>query len=261
MPRHRRALLALALIPALAAAAFLFAQRGETDERASGLDREAVGEIVRDYILKNPEILLEAQQELAKRENDRVESRRAAALRQYKDVLETTDKHAVLGNPRGDVTLVEFFDYNCSFCRKAAKDLDALIAADPNLRVVLMEWPVIRQESLGAAQVSVAVSRTAPDKFRVFHERLFAGDSIATKGRALAVAKDLGLDQKAIEAAAAGPDVEATLLEVRALADGLGIEATPTYVIGDSVMPNTRTVVDDLQTRIAAVRQCGKASC
>jgi len=113
---------------------------------------------------------------------------------------------------------------------------------------------VIREESVGAAQVSIALNQIAPEKFRAFHDKMLGGQSLATKDRALAVAAKLA-------AAMNTPEVEKTLSESKELADDLGVEATPTYVIGDAVVPNTRSVVDDLTGRIAALRKCGKATC
>ncbi|HVI29011.1 DsbA family protein [Hansschlegelia sp.] len=243
------ALAATLALAALPAAAF---DAGQKDE---------IGAIVRDYLLQHPEVLLDAQRELQRRQEAKLEEQRKGALRDYVAKIDASKLHAVLGDPKGDVTLVEFFDYNCGYCRRAIRDIDALLAADPKLRIVLMELPVIRQESLGAAQVSVAVSRTAPEKFRAFHEKLLSGQSLATKKTALAAAKEVGLDPAKIEAAMNGAEVRATLLESKELADELGVEATPTFVIGDAVVPNTTSVVDDLQGRIAALRTCGKSVC
>ncbi|MBB3972422.1 DsbA family protein [Hansschlegelia beijingensis] len=224
-------------------------------------EKEEIGAVVREYLLQHPEVLLDAQRELQRRQEARLDEQRKGALKNYVAKIDASKLHAVMGDPKGDVTLVEFFDYNCGYCRRALRDLDALIAADPKLRIVLMELPVIRQESLGAAQVSLAVSHAAPDKFRAFHEKLLGGQSLATKSRALAVAKEVGLDPAKIEAAMNGPEVRKALLESKELADELGVEATPTFVIGDAVVPNTSSVVDDLQGRIAALRTCGKSVC
>ncbi|GLK69094.1 DsbA family protein [Hansschlegelia plantiphila] len=224
-------------------------------------EKDEIGKIVREYLIQHPEVLYEAQKEWNRRQEAKVEEKRGAALSTYLGTIDGSKLHAVLGNPKGDVTLVEFFDYNCGYCRHATKDIDALISADPKLRIVLIELPVIRQESLGAAQVSIAVNRAAHDKFAEFHAKLLSGQSLATKARALAVAKEVGVDQKAVEEALGGPEVEKTLLESKTLADDLGVEATPTFVVGDAVVPNTTSVVGDLQGRIAAIRACGKAVC
>ena len=224
-------------------------------------EKTEIGKIVREYLIQNPEVLYEAQQEWSRRQQAALAVKRETTLKTYVQTIDKSNYHPVIGNPKGDVTLVEFFDYNCGFCRRAIKDIDALVKADPKLRVVLIELPVIREESVGAAQVSIAVNRVAPDKYREFHDKLLGGQSLATKTRALQVARELGIDAAKLETAMAGPEVEATLMEAKSLADDLGVEATPTYVIGDSVVPNTTGVVDDLTGRIAALRTCGKAIC
>ncbi|MFC3693750.1 DsbA family protein [Chenggangzhangella methanolivorans] len=251
MPLFPRLALAGALIAAAAGPAFAFDAK----------EKEEIGKIVREYLVTNPEVLYEAQQEWNRRQQAKLAEQRADVLKTYVSKIDEKKLHAVLGNPKGDVTLVEFFDYNCGFCRRAIKDIDALVDNDPNLRVVVMELPVIREESVGAAQVSIALNRIAPDKFRAFHDKLLGGQSLATRDKALAVATEVGVDRKKLEAAMGAPEVEATLLESKQLADDLGVEATPTYVIGEAVVPNTRGIVDDLKGRVAALRKCGKAMC
>jgi protein-disulfide isomerase len=245
----RLALAGALLIPAAPAFAFDEAQKDE------------IRGVVREYLIQNPEVLFEAQQEWNRRQQAKLAETREATLESYVAKLDASKLHATLGNPKGDVTLVEFFDYNCGFCRRAIKDIDALVDADPNLRVVVMELPVIREESVGAAQVSIAVNRIAPDKFRAFHDKMLAGKALATKASALKVAKEVGVDMARLEPAMTAKDVEDTLIESKELADALGVEATPTYVVGDAVVPNTSRVVEDLKGRIAAIRKCGKAVC
>lgn len=223
--------------------------------------KKEFGDFIHEYLVTHPEVLFEAQKEWNRRQEAQTEAKRKLALGGYLATIDGSKRHAVMGNPAGDVTLVEFFDYNCGYCRRAIGDMEKLVKADPKLRIVLMELPVIRQESLGAAQVSIAVNRIAPGKFGEFHDRLLGGQALATKARALKVAGDMGLDAAAIETAIRAPDNEATLLEAKKMADDLGVEATPTYVVGDEVVPNTTSVVDDLQGRIAALRTCGKAEC
>ncbi|MDR4305601.1 thioredoxin domain-containing protein [Chelatococcus sambhunathii] len=243
--------LAAALLASAAAPAFAFDQK----------EKEEIGKIVREYLIQNPDVLYEAQQEWNKRQEAKVAEKREVALKTYLAKIDEQKLHTVLGNPKGDVTLVEFFDYNCPYCRRAIKDIDQLIKDDPKLRVVLIELPVIREESLGAAQVSIAVSRVAPDRFKDFHDKLLGGQALVTKAKALSVAKELGLDDAKLQKEASSPEVERTLLASKQMADELGVEATPTYVIGESVVPNTSSVVDDLKGRAAAIRECGKAVC
>ena len=223
--------------------------------------KEEIGKVVREYLIQNPEVLYEAQQEWNRRQQAKLAEKREVAVKDYLARIDSSRLHASLGNPKGDVTLVEFFDYNCGYCRKAIKEIDAMVDADPKLRVVVLELPVIREESVGAAQVSIAVNRVAPDKFRAFHDKMLGSQALATKARALAVAKEVGVDMAKLEPAMQTREVEDTLIEAKELADDLGVEATPTYVVGQSVVPNTTRIVDDLTGRIAALRKCGKSVC
>ena len=133
----------------------------------------------------------------------------------------------VLGNPKGDVTLVEFFDYNCAYCRRAQADMKLLIADDPNLRVVLKEFPILGEGSVAAAQVAVAVLLTAPDKYAAFHDALITEKGQVDGDKALAVADDLGLDPEVLKAKAHPDEAKANITEVRDLAAKLDLTGTP----------------------------------
>ncbi|RXF73981.1 DsbA family protein [Hansschlegelia zhihuaiae] len=251
----------MTLLPRIALAGALFAAASAPALAFDEAQKNEIRGVVREYLIQNPDVLYEAQQEWNRRQQAKLAEKRDATLKNYVAKLDQSKLHAVLGNPKGDVTLLEFFDYNCGFCRRAIKDIDKLVDSDPKLRVVVMELPVIREESVGAAQVSIAVNRIAPEKFRAFHDKLLGQQALATRDKAMAVAKELGVDPAKLTAAMTAPEVEATLMESKELADDLGVEATPTYVIGDAVVPNTTRVVDDLTGRIAALRKCGKAMC
>lgn len=251
MPLLSRLAFAGCLIAAAAAPALAFDAK----------EKEEIGKIVREYLIQNPDVLYEAQKEWNRRQEEETARKREVALKDYLAKIDRSGLHAWIGNPKGDVTLVEFFDYNCGYCRRAISDLDTLMKADPKLRIVLLELPVIREESVGAAQVSLAVNNIARDKFRAFHDKLLGGQALATKARAMAVAKEVGIDEAALARAIAAPEVEKALHEARDIADSLGVDATPTYVIGDSVVLNTNRVVADLQGRVAAMRTCGKSVC
>jgi protein-disulfide isomerase len=158
-----------------------------------------------------------------------VEARKAALL--------DSAHQAVLGNPRGDVTVVEFFDYNCGYCRVAAAQLTALVDEDKGLRIVLKEWPVFGAASTDAARVSIAARmQDGGPRFRSFHEALFRNGRRATKATALEAAEAAGYDVAALESRLDSDEVEATLREAGDLAKGLGLRGTPTFVVGTEVI-------------------------
>jgi protein-disulfide isomerase len=167
----------------------------------------------------------------------------------------------VLGNAKGDVTLVEFFDYNCGFCKGALPQMMSLLKDDTNLRVVLKEFPVLGPGSVEASKVAVAVRMQdkTGKKYLDFHQKLLGGRGKADMARALAVAKEVGMDMGRLEKDMASDEARASLEESLKLAETLGLNGTPSYVVGDDVMIGA-VGLDALRSKISTVR-CGKASC
>jgi protein-disulfide isomerase len=200
--------------------------------------RGEIGRIVKDYLLANPEVLQEAIAELEKRQAVAEADRNKESLAKNRDMLINSPRQVVLGNPQGDVTLVEFFDYNCGYCKRAMTDMLELIKTDPKLRVVLKELPILGEESLEAAQVAVAVRMQdkTGSRYLDFHQKLFANRGRLGKTQALAAAKASGADMARIEKDMQSPEIAATLQEGLQLAQSLGINGTPGYVVGDAVV-------------------------
>jgi protein-disulfide isomerase len=165
----------------------------------------------------------------------------------------------VLGNPDGDVTLVEFFDYNCGYCRNALPDLATLLAEDPNLRVVLKEFPILSNESIDAARVAVLVGESDVD-YWTFHEALFTSRGQVDKSVALLAAADLGLSSVSLELDMNSEAVANKIQTSYEIAKALNITGTPTYIIGNEVIPGA-IGIDELKTRIANMRECGETLC
>ena len=177
------------------------------------------------------------------------------------DTIFNSPRGVMIGNKDGDVTFVEFFDYNCGYCKRAMSDMLDLMKSDPKLKVVLKEFPVLSQGSVEAAQVAVAVRMQDPTgkKYLEFHQKLLGGRGAADKARALAVAKDVGLDIAKLEKDMASPEVKATIEENFRLAESMGMNGTPSYVIGKQVVIGA-VGVDGLKEKIGIAR-CGKATC
>ena len=167
----------------------------------------------------------------------------------------------MLGNKDGDVTFVEFFDYNCGYCKRAMGDMLELMKNDPKLKVVLKEFPVLSQGSVEAAQVAVAVRMQDPSgkKYLDFHQRLLNGRGAADKARAIQAAKEAGLDTARIEKDISSPEVRATIEENFKLAEAMGMNGTPSYVIGKQIVIGA-VGVEALREKIGIAR-CGKATC
>ncbi len=222
--------------------------------------QEAIGAIVKDYLMQHPEVVRDAMQELDRRQQVAEAEAKKANVAQYADLLFNSKRQVVLGNPEGDVTLVEFFDYNCGYCKRAHADMKRLMDEDKGLRVVLKEFPVLGPGSEEAAQVAVVVHQMAPEKYQAFFDELLMGRGEVNGARALAVATDIGLDPAAIKAKLKDPEVAATIGESYTLAQALGINGTPTYVMQGDVVVGA-VGYDALKAKIKSVRDCGQATC
>lgn len=238
-------------IPAAILAASLALPAGA--QSLSETERGEIETIVRDYLLANPEILHEMMQELETRQSAAQDETRRSALAENREALFQSEHAAVVGNPEGSVTLVEFFDYNCGFCKSAMDDLETLLESDDDLRVLIKEFPVLGQASLEAAQVSAAVNIVAPERYLDFHKALLGAQDPVGKAEAMEVAGTLGLDQAEIEAALQDAAVGDAIEESFRLADALGIQGTPTYIVGDEFVFGAQGA-ETLQEKIDATR-------
>jgi protein-disulfide isomerase len=239
-----------ASVPAVAQS-FSEPQRGEIER------------IIKDYLMKHPEVLQEAIAELEKRQQQAESEKGKVAVKEQAQLLFNSPRQVTLGNLTGDVTMVEFFDYNCGYCKRALTDMVNLMKADPKLKVVLKEFPVLGPGSVEAAQVATAVRMQdkTGKKYLEFHQKLLTGRGQADRARAMAVAKEIGLDMARLEKDMAGDEVRASLEESMKLADRLGLNGTPSYVIGPDVVVGA-VGYEALKDKVEAARACAaKATC
>lgn len=179
----------------------------------------------REYLLENPDILPDMAEALQTREAQE-------RLADVRDDVNSPFPGAVLGNPDGKRVLVEFTDYGCTYCRKSVDDIDAMIAADPELKVVIREWPIF-QGSDGPARMALAAARQG--KFDAFHRAMFARNSTAPEAVEQA-ALEAGLDLVEAREFASSREAEFELMKNRSLAQQLGFDGTPSWVAGDKLM-------------------------
>jgi protein-disulfide isomerase len=254
-------LFAAALVGAVMAG---FASRPAHAEMSAAQKAE-VEAVIKDYLLSNPEILRDAMIELDSRDKAKAEAERAHILAEAAPQIFDSPHQAVIGNPNGKITLVEFFDYNCPFCRKMVGDLDRLMKANPDVRLVLKDYPILSAENGGvseeAARVAIALrNQFKGDKFWQFHQNLMTSRGLVGKAQALAVAKSLGADMAQLDKDLNSDEITTTFTEVKTLADELSADGTPTFVIGGAVISAEQSF-DELTALINNTRQCGKASC
>jgi protein-disulfide isomerase len=230
-------------------------------EEFSPAQRSAIEAIIKDYLTKHPEVLQDAMNELEKRQTAAEAEKQQATIKNSAATLFNSARQVVLGNPKGNVTLVEFFDYNCGYCKRALADMMDLLKTDPELRIVLKEFPVLGPGSVEAAQVAVAVRMQDKDgkKYLDFHQKLLGGRGQADKAHALAVAKEAGLDMARLEKDMASPEIKATLEEAFKLAQDLGVNGTPSYVVGTELVVGA-VGLSALKEKVNTAR-CGKPSC
>ena len=248
------------LSPALFALAILAAPPAASAQTFSDGQRDAIESIIKNYLITHPEVLEDAMAELNKRQAAAEAEKHEASVTENAQTIFNSPRNVTLGNKNGDVTFVEFFDYNCGYCKRAMSDMLDLLKTDPKLKVVLKEFPVLSEGSVEAAKVAVAVRmQDSGAKYLDFHQRLLGGRGPADKARALAAAKDAGLDMARIEKDMASPEARATIEENFKLAESMGMNGTPSYVIGKQVVVGA-IGLDGLKEKIALAR-CGKATC
>jgi len=239
-----------------AAAALLMLALPVAAQEFSAPQKGEIERIIKEYLISHPEVLQEAIAELDKRQAAADVEKAKAAVAGNAETLFNSTRQVVLGNPKGDVTMVEFFDYNCGFCKKAMADMFELLKDDPKLRIILKEFPVLGPGSVEAARVAVAVRMQdkTGKKYLEFHQKLLGGRGQADKARALAVAKDVGFDMARIEKDMSSDEVKKTIAESMKLAEVLGVNGTPSYVVGDEVIVGA-VGLDALKEKLAAGRK------
>ncbi|MCR4266483.1 DsbA family protein [Nitratireductor sp. ZSWI3] len=203
---------------------------------AADTDRAAVQQIVRDYLLQNPEILLEMQDALEKKQREEQEVAQRQVLEKQSDAIFNSEFDGIFGNPEAPITVVEFFDYNCGFCKRALGDMQALVEENDDVRFVLKEFPILSPESRDAHVVSMAVHAIAPEKYAEFHEKLLGGETRANGDVAMKIATGIGVDEAKLRAEMGDPSIQQRFAKTYELANQLAVTGTPAYVIGKNVV-------------------------
>lgn len=207
-----------------------------------GKDRKAIEEIVRQYLLDNPEIIFEAIETLREREQVAKEESQRRALKGSHAQIYDHPLSPQSGNPEGDVTIVEFFDYQCGYCKRVFPTLMQIVGEDKNVRVVWKELPILSPVSRFAARAAMAADRQG--RYFDFHVALMDLKGRLTEQRVMETAEKTGLDMKKLIKDMAAPEIERYLDDTYALAEALGISGTPAFVIGDSLVPGAISAAD-----------------
>jgi len=220
-----------------------------------------IGAIVHDYLLSNPEVVKDAIDALEKKEKLIQAAAREKSLDTDSDRMFRSPNQAVVGNPDGDVTIVEFFDYNCGYCKQSLANVAKLIESDPKVRVVLKDFAILGPDSVEAAEVATAARKQlSPQKFWEFHKRLLGTRGHVGKAQAIAAAKELGADPEQLEKDMKSPATHQALTEVEQLADELKFDGTPAWVLGKEAFVGGMSY-PSLKTKVESLRKCGKTAC
>lgn len=222
--------------------------------------KEEIGAFIKEYLIANPEIMLDVQEALTNKQRAKQQEAAESAISGNKKAIFNSDYDMVLGNPDGDVTIVEFYDYNCGYCKRALSDMDEILSKDKNVRFVLKELPILGPDSLAAHKVSAAFRLVAPEKYGDFHRALLGGEDRATEETAIAVAAKLGVSEKDLRAKMEKEPHDAAVREAYGLANDLGITGTPSYVIGNEAVFGA-VGAEEIESKVANMRECGKTAC
>jgi protein-disulfide isomerase len=242
----------------LAAAAGLIAALGLTGPAAQAANagftpsqNAAIEKLVHDYLLNHPEVLVQALQKAQADADAQQTTDAKSAIEANKTQLINDPASPVLGNPAGDVTLVEFFDYRCPYCKAVAPTLEGLIKADPKLRVVMKEFPILGPGSLFAARVALVAAKHG--KYADFHAAMYQLKGAFNDDTTLSVAEAVGLDPAMVKKEMAAPEIDAQLKSNIDLAKAIGVDGTPAFIAGDTLVPGA-VDLDGLKQLIASAR-------
>jgi len=225
------------------------------------MTKSELDQAIHDYIMENPEVIARSMEILQQRMNRAAAAEEQARVAASMAQLHNDPADVVVGNPAGDVTLVEFFDYNCHYCKNAVEDVIRLIEDDKNLRVVLKEYPILGQPSVEAATVAIALhEQLTAEKFAAFHTELMRRKGPITKDVALELAVAAGADLPKLTAALTRPEIQAELQKTTQLGRTLGVTGTPGFFIGTEHISGA-IGYDAMKAKITAMRKCGASTC
>lgn len=241
------------LLAAVSAAALLFS----APARPASLDdqqKKEIEQLVRDYLLQNPEILREMSENLQAKERVAEEQARGATLKDNAEAIFKSAADPVAGNPKGDVTVIEFMDYNCGWCKKAVGEVAGIVESDKNVKVVFKEFPIFGPGSEFAARAAIAASKQG--KYWDLHQALFKHDGPVNEEVTRQLAQDVGVDMAKLETDMQDKSVVETIAANQALAQAMAINGTPAFIVDDKVFPGF-VQSEELVKAIADVRAKG----
>lgn len=242
---------------AFATAVALATSLASADDGAlSSAQKSEIEKLVHDYIMDNPQVILDAVRQYQEKQEAARQEARDKRIVELRDALEHAKTSPVGGNPDGDVTIVEFFDYRCPYCKKAHDIVSKVIEADGKVRLVYKEFPILGPDSVVAARAALAAFLVEPGKYEAFYDALMRSKGPLPEARVFEIAKTVGLEADALRKAMDDPAIGQEIGHNRALAQELEITGTPAFVIGGKLYPGMLEA-DNLILAIAAAREKG----
>jgi protein-disulfide isomerase len=230
---------------------------------ASGLSsaqRKEVESIIKDYLINNPEVMIEVQNALEAKMDKLQSERVAAAIKSNASEIFRPAASPIVGNAKGDVTVIEFFDYNCGYCKRAFEPMAKLVEKDKQVKVIMKELPILSKGSEEAAKVALAAKLQG--KYWEFHRAMIEAPGQAGEASALRIAEKLNLDMARLKKDMASPAVNKEIEDTRALAQKLGIQGTPHFFVGDRIIPGApENLYEQLSKLVVEVRKEGCRVC
>jgi protein-disulfide isomerase len=223
-----------AVIPFAVAAALSIPAPSRADE-FTPVQKNAIESVIHDYLLNHPEVLLEAVQAADDKMKSAARDKAAKALTERHHDIFDDPASPVAGNPHGDVTMVEFFDYRCPYCKQVEPALDKLLGTDKRLRFVYKEFPVLGPASITAARAALAAKKQG--KYDAFHVTMMAAKGQITDQAVYDIAGSVGLDLDRLKRDMAAADIDTQLKRNLDLAEALDIRGTPAFIVGDQIIP------------------------
>jgi protein-disulfide isomerase len=219
---------------------------------AQDLTDERIKELALQAIRENPQIIMEAVQILEAEQAAAQSQAQAEVLNNERQLLERDSNAPVLGNPDGDVTVVEFFDYNCPYCKRAMAEVQGLLDGDDNVRLVYREWPILGDGSVFAAKAALASREQG--KYEEFHWALMGMQGRAEEASVMRIAEEVGLDVERLREDMEAPEIQEHIATSMRLTQALGFSGTPSFVIGDNLVPGF-VEVDQLRALVEETRE------
>jgi len=225
-------------------------------KNASTPDTKAVEKIIRDYLLKHPEIVSDALEAHQRNVAEKEELAILQTIKARRKDLRHDPASVVGGNPAGDVTVVEFFDYRCGVCKRVHPIVNQLVKRDGKIRLVYKEWPILGPQSVFASRAAIASRKQGDDKYLVFHDRMMAARQALTSDAVMKLAESAGLDSARLRRDMRAPEIDKIIQRNYSLAQSLKLNGTPSFLIGDTLLRGAR----DADTMLNLVRDARKKS-